>query len=122
MASMKLSASSKCVKYLMFIFNLAFVFKCCGVTNSSDWSVKIPNHELPVSCCSRQVGMIGSSTCNQTVPNVYKQGCLNTFQQYIKSHAVQLGGVGLGIATIQAVGIWFSIYLARSIRNSYESV
>ncbi|XP_015177461.1 PREDICTED: CD63 antigen-like [Polistes dominula] len=97
-------------------------FKCCGVINSTDWKAKFPDGELPMSCCSNKIGQIGSSACNITVDTVYKQGCEYTFGQYIKAHAVQLGGVGLGIAIVQAVGIWFSIYLARSIRNSYESV
>ncbi|KAF7405205.1 hypothetical protein HZH66_004111 [Vespula vulgaris] len=97
-------------------------FECCGVTNMTDWEILFDNSDLPMSCCRPQQGKIGISVCNITVNYVYPDGCLSKFQQYIKSHAVQLGGVALGIATIQVIGIWFSIYLARSIRNSYESV
>lgn len=67
----------------------------------TDWEIRFDNSDLPMSCCRPQQGKIGTSVCNITVNYVYPDGCLNKFQQYIKSHAVQLGGVGLGIATIQ---------------------
>ncbi|KAK2579292.1 hypothetical protein KPH14_008250 [Odynerus spinipes] len=97
-------------------------FKCCGVTNLTDWKAEFKTDDLPMSCCRPETGAIGHTICNSTSPNVYSDGCLYKFQYFIKSHAVQLGGVGLGIAFVQVAGIWFSIYLARSIRNSYETV
>lgn len=101
---------------------LQMEFECCGVKNRTDWMTALNTDDLPVSCCRHETGKIGNSTCNISSPNVYPNGCLYTFEQFIKSHAMQLGGVGLGIALIQVWGIWFSIYLARSIRNSYETV
>lgn len=97
-------------------------FKCCGVDNSTDWNAVFKSGDLPQSCCQLETGKFGTIVCNTTSPNVHPRGCLDEFQYSIKSHAIQLGGVGLGIAFIQGVGIWFSIYLARSIRNSYETV
>lgn len=101
-------------------------FKCCGVDNSTDWSGVFKTGDLPQSCCQLEtnkfIPVMDTTVCNTTSLNIHPRGCLDEFQYSIKSHAIQLGGVGLGIAFIQGVGIWFSIYLARSIRNSYETV
>ncbi|XP_043665835.1 uncharacterized protein LOC122628074 [Vespula pensylvanica] len=94
-------------------------FECCGVTNMTDWEIRFDNSDLPMSCCRPQQGKIGISVCNITVNYVYPDGCLNKFQQYIKSHAVQLGGVGLGIATIQLTGVMI-ISVGSTIYAVYE--
>ncbi|XP_047345514.1 uncharacterized protein LOC124947445 [Vespa velutina] len=94
-------------------------FQCCGVKNMSDWNIRFNNSDLPMSCCHFQQGKIGISICNTTQPNVYTDGCLLKFEQYIKSHAVQLGGVGLGIAAIQLTGVMI-ISVGSTIYAVYE--
>jgi len=96
-------------------------FECCGVQNTTDWLDKL-NNTVPMYCCSEVYGIANVSYCNVNSPNLFQEGCLIKFERFIGAHAVQLGGVGLGVAFVQAVGIWFAIYLARSIRNSYETV
>ncbi|XP_012277769.1 CD63 antigen [Orussus abietinus] len=94
-------------------------FHCCGVSNSSDWRSVFNNDTLPKTCCETDT----QEGINCTTANlIYKDGCRQVFVTFAKAHAVQLGGVGIGIACIQLIGIWFSIFLARSIRNSYETV
>ncbi|CAL7949242.1 unnamed protein product [Xylocopa violacea] len=173
---MELPLGSRCVKYLMFIFNLFFVFTtlllvvlgleigggisayilranassiiqekmkdamqmynrteaaanwnivqhdfhCCGTNGPSDWKDIFPNNTVPTSCCDVKMGV--NETCTVNSPTIHHDGCFQTFVSFIKSHYLQLGSVGLGIAFVQGLGIAFSIYLARSIKNSYESV
>lgn len=40
-------------------------------------------------------------SCNATTTNIYKNGCLGTFGDFIKAHAVSLGAAGLAIALFQ---------------------
>ncbi|XP_033231067.1 CD63 antigen-like [Belonocnema kinseyi] len=97
-------------------------FECCGINSSTDWNVPLNSTGLPISCCEVIPGQISESTCNSQSPNVFKKGCLPVLGDLISAHALQLGGVGIGIAFVQALGIWFSIFLARSIKNSYYTV
>ncbi|XP_003695433.1 LOW QUALITY PROTEIN: CD63 antigen [Apis florea] len=95
-------------------------FNCCGTKNASDWMNILS--ALPLSCCNIEMGAIGSVNCTLGSPKLHSQGCYSEFLSFINSHALQLGGVAIGIAFVQAIGIWFSVFLARSIRNSYETV
>lgn len=40
-------------------------------------------------------------TCNADTATLFKVGCLGTFGDYIKAHAVSLGAAGLAIAVFQ---------------------
>lgn len=40
-------------------------------------------------------------TCNLETPTIFKAGCLGTFGEFIKAHAVSLGATGLVIALFQ---------------------
>lgn len=98
-------------------------FDCCGVKNATDWIIILKTSEdIPVSCCAKSYGDIGKKLCNINSTDLHQDGCLSTFGNFIRGHAVQLGGVGIGVAFVQGVGVWFAIYLARSIKNSYETV
>ena len=76
-------------------------FECCGINKNEDWNKPLHYAGLPMSCCKTVVGAIGNSTCNANSTNLYQNGCLPAFGSFIKSHAVQLGGVGLGVAFVQ---------------------
>ena len=76
-------------------------FECCGINNNTDWNKPLNNTGLPMSCCKFVFGQVGNSSCNSQSPNVFPKGCLPAFGDFIKAHAVQLGGVGIGIAFVQ---------------------
>lgn len=95
---------------------LQYEFHCCGTNDASEWLNS--RRTLPESCCDE----LNTITCSIESPNRHEVGCYSSFLTFIAAHALQLGGVGIGIAVVQAIGIWFSSYLARSIRNSYETV
>ncbi|XP_043283345.1 tetraspanin-12-like [Venturia canescens] len=82
-------------------------FHCCGVDGAEDWVKHLVtnNSQVPMSCCLPQNGIIGEATCNVNSTNLYHAGCFTKFVSFIGGHAVQLGGVGLGIAFIQLTGV-----------------
>lgn len=94
-------------------------FECCGTTGPSEWTEVLGNDTLPATCCSSPSS---GSSCRVNSTNVYTVGCLPAVETFVKAHAVQLGGAGLGIAFVQAMGIWFSVFLAKSIKRSYENM
>lgn len=168
-------------------------FECCGVDNYTDWNGILSNHDLPLSCCPRKSGTVGSFYCNSfqglstnstetptvvttaattpastivtttastdpptttkkgtdnsdaqgkrrrrniivpldteivsTTPqssttSPYEIGCKSAFGDYIKKHAVQIGGCALGLAVLQILGIAFSCHLVRQLKNGYYS-
>ncbi|KAK7864770.1 hypothetical protein R5R35_012266 [Gryllus longicercus] len=98
-------------------------FECCGVKNASDWNVVFHNESLPTSCCFGLPGSVGGMNCTSTdVNNVHSEGCLVKMGEFITNNAVALGGVGIGIAVVQFLGIVLACCLARSIRQHYETV
>ncbi|KAG8041267.1 hypothetical protein G9C98_002255 [Cotesia typhae] len=100
--------------------NIQMNFTCCGARGPDDWLEH--NGTLPISCCPIPAGQMDHFSCNNQTKDVYRTGCVNKFGTYVKDHAIQLGEAGMGIAFVQAIGIWFSIHLARAIKLNYESV
>ncbi|XP_043283335.1 tetraspanin-6-like [Venturia canescens] len=98
-------------------------FHCCGVDGAEDWVKHLVtnNSEMPMSCCLPQNGIIGEATCNVNSTNLYHAGCLTKFVSFIGGHAVQLGGVGLGIAYIQIIGMCLVLYLRRIMKRLDET-
>uniref|UniRef100_A0A0B7B6P4 Tetraspanin n=1 Tax=Arion vulgaris TaxID=1028688 RepID=A0A0B7B6P4_9EUPU len=89
-------------------------FACCGANNSHDWT----NEHLPVpkSCCI-------STNCDPTIDKyIYTKGCANEFEDWLKEKVGIIGGVGIGLAFVQVIGIIFACCLARAIRKEYEVV
>lgn len=57
--------------------------------------------DIPASCCIDGAG-VEPKNCSLASAVVH-QGCYNKFLSFVKSHAMQLGGVGLGIAFVQVI-------------------
>lgn len=94
---------------------------CCGINGPTDW--KNNSLAIPDSCCSGQVIKEGVATsCTETSATLHHTGCLAEILKLFKGTAMLLGGVGLGIAIVQVLGVTFACCLARSIRNQYETV
>ncbi|KAL0107878.1 hypothetical protein PUN28_014862 [Cardiocondyla obscurior] len=83
--------------------------ECCGVQEPQDF-IKIIG-KIPPSCC----GDI-KDECNQQ--NVYKRGCAIVLEDLFKSALTVLGGVAVGIAAAELIGIVFALCLANSIKNA----
>lgn len=90
-------------------------FKCCGVHKTDEWNSK--NGTLPNSCCDDT-----KKACTGKSGDLHNKPCLEAFTKYVQANIVKIGGVGLGLAFIQIVGIIFACCLARAIRKEYEVV
>ncbi|KAK6166602.1 hypothetical protein SNE40_023255 [Patella caerulea] len=88
-------------------------FECCGVMDKNDWKGNIPN-----SCCPEDT--LINNKCPPT--KVYEEGCDAKFISWIQDKILIIGGIGIGLAFVQIVGICFSCCLARAIRKEYEVV
>ncbi|XP_013773356.1 CD63 antigen-like [Limulus polyphemus] len=81
--------------------------KCCGAVNASDWSHQYPDGNLPPSCCDAK-----AENCTISDDNWHKQGCIEALKDFLEDKVYILGGVGVGIAFIQLLGITFACCLA----------
>ncbi|XP_011253838.2 CD63 antigen [Camponotus floridanus] len=103
--------------------NLQRDFDCCGTNNASDWlKLDKPLPGIPMSCCYATVGAVGISNCTLESTGLHHKGCMQEFADFAKKHAAKIVGVGLTLGVIQLIGIFLSSYLAKSIRNSYETM
>jgi len=95
-------------------------FKCCGVHNASDWLTW--NMTIPHSCCKKeiQVSVPDNTTCPIDV--AYKDGCLQSFEDAIRSAYGPLGGVAITVAIVQLLGIVFACCLAYAVKKEYQVV
>lgn len=87
-------------------------FHCCGVKTSAEWK-KFNQTYFPESCCEKE------KPCKT---DIYSDPCLDKFTEFVKENIMKIGGVGIGLAFIQIVGIIFACCLARAIRKEYEIV
>jgi len=101
--------------------NLQRDFECCGTINATDWT-NVTDPSLPMSCCDDTIGAVGRSNCTLMSPNLHDIGCMDAFVNFAEKHAAKIAGVGIGLAAVQLIGILLSSYLAKSIKNCYESM
>jgi CD63 antigen len=83
--------------------------ECCGVDGPSDFS-RLP-HAIPGSCCGKK----NNEICDPVY--AYKNGCADSLKDLFNSALKVLGGVALGIAAAELIGIIFALCLANSIKN-----
>lgn len=89
---------------------------CCGgQKGAKSWMDAIG--KIPDSCCKNL-----KEGQNCTLDSAYKDSCYDTLEAAFKANGAILGGVGIGIAIIELLGIIFACNLASSIRKDYESV
>lgn len=89
---------------------------CCGAEQAKDWYNVYKNQTLPDTCCPSM------NPCEVGNKEHYEVGCLTVLQTKVEEFAVILGGVIIGVACIQLIGVIFACCLAKSIRREYESV
>lgn len=111
-------------KEIEFVWdNLQRDFDCCGTVNASDWlRLEKPLSGIPMSCCDETVGAVGMTNCTLESPKLHHTGCMDAFAHFAEKHAAKIAGVGLSLGAIQLIGIFLSSYLAKSIRNSYQTM
>lgn len=87
--------------------------ECCGIDGPDDYRKINHNGTIPWSCCGKEEGGFCTSA-----DKIYGQGCLSQIQQFLVYAGKALGGIALGIAGVELIGIIFALCLANSIKNS----
>lgn len=116
-------------------------FSCCGGVTYTDWSQNMyfncvddnPSRErcsVPFSCCiaSKEKEVI-NTMCGQGMQvleynvagnHIYTNGCIDKLVNWIHSNLFLLGGIALGLAIPQLVGILLSQVLINQIKDQIE--
>lgn len=98
-------------------------FKCCGMVIGQDQSYEIwqkknhhfnGNEKVPESCCmNKEPSQLRACQSNPQQPShgVYTQDCYMQMKDFVKNHALILGGIGIGISCVLIVGMMLSCAL-----------
>jgi len=98
--------------------------KCCGASGPTDWSnsawyksgTGITRPWVPTSCC-----VTFSATCNTDrtfgSAKYFQLGCVAEGKKFAKNTLWLIGGVGVGIAVVELLGIVFSLLLCKSYKD-----
>ncbi|XP_040031304.1 tetraspanin-33 isoform X1 [Gasterosteus aculeatus] len=114
-------------------------FGCCGAVTYTDWSQNMyfnctqdnPSNErcsVPFSCCnlSEDKQVVINTMCGagmqhleyiEAGDHIYTNGCIDKLVNWIHSNMFLLGGVALGLAIPQLVGILLSQILINQIKD-----
>jgi len=92
-------------------------FKCCGVNGYKDWTNQTTMANPPESCCKKP-----TAKCSENVADIYTDGCIDGFKNWVEHNVYILAGVGVGLAFVQVIGMIFACCLARAIKGEYEVV
>lgn len=84
--------------------NVQKMFKCCGVTNKTDWYV-VMNSTLPLSCCS--TGMITGGHCEDG----WTEPCYQKARQWLLDNISSVLVFGLCIGIVQILALVFSLLM-----------
>lgn len=91
---------------------------CCGVNNYTDYG---PVTNIPASCCPDDTADHKANTCPD-LKAVYTAGCFGKMLDAMKNAIGVIGGVAIGIAVVELIGVMFSWCLASAIKKEYEGV
>lgn len=84
---------------------------CCGVDGPTSTYQSL---NLPASCCG------GQSSCNFI--NANKDGCKQKIEEFLIKNGKIVGGVAIGVALVELLGVWFALGLAGAIKKAERSV
>jgi len=104
--------------------------KCCGSTGpaswrDSQWYDSRPANsttEVPKSCCKNK-----SNGCNENIKItntstvIYTSGCIAEGKRFAKDNLWLIGGVGVGIAVVELLGIFFAMCLCCAFKNESDN-
>lgn len=90
--------------------------QCCGAKGFEDW-LNSTVTAVPDSCCKTDTKGCGADTSED---NIFTKGCLNVFEDQFVGNIGLVGGIALGVAFIQFLGVIFSCCLGKKIRNGHS--
>ncbi|KAM9705197.1 tetraspanin-33 [Menidia menidia] len=116
-------------------------FACCGAVTYADWSQNLyfncsssnPSRErcsVPFSCCLTSTDQkVINTMCGHGMQeleyleagkHIHTNGCIDKLVNWIHSNLFMLGGVALGLAIPQLVGMFLSQVLINQIKDQIE--
>ncbi|KAK6166601.1 hypothetical protein SNE40_023254 [Patella caerulea] len=96
-------------------------FECCGVDNYTEWYDILTPKLVPKSCCKEEESAECANrtqTLNET--DFYTRDCVEGFVGWLEQEIGLVGGVGIGLAFVEVVGIILACCLAIAIRKEYK--
>lgn len=95
--------------------------KCCGITGPGDWAGSkwkngTANKNVPDSCCKTETAGCGK-VLTYSDSTIHQDGCVEQGKQYVKDNLWLIGGVGVGIAVVELLGVVFSLCLCKAYRE-----
>lgn len=87
---------------------------CCGSANYTNW-FQYTQESVPDSCC--KVDTKGCGGKGFPVDSIYTRGCLVEFEDKFIGNMGVVGGIALGVAFAQFLGVVFSCCLGNRIRK-----
>ncbi|XP_070564073.1 tetraspanin-18-like [Ptychodera flava] len=124
--------------YTQAIDAIQITFDCCGTNYYTDWKNtnwyemhKNTSKEFPQSCClirgkdkiikrGEIPEPVNATVCfNGNYPNQFmsSEGCYPKIYRQFNNNIWIIGGVGMGIAVLQLLGIVFAICLLRNLKD-----
>lgn len=99
-------------------------FKCCGANGTKSFAGN--KNAAKVACGgAKNITVAGVATCHEGGKcggELHADGCDAGFIKFVKRNLMTIGGVAIGIAFIQLIGIIFACFLMRAIKGEYEVV
>jgi len=99
-------------------------FKCCGIESYKDWGEVDKFNKTgatPDSCCKEQTDKCGNDALNDP-SNINKEGCRDAFKGKLKDNALIIGGIAIGFALAQVIGVIVSCCLSKNMKNQNQHV
>ncbi|XP_076328839.1 CD151 antigen-like isoform X2 [Tachypleus tridentatus] len=98
-------------------------FECCGMLSGEDTShqpykiwmdmnhnFKMTGPQVPSSCCKSKA-LISQCQRNPSKDTTWIKGCYEELKEFVKRHAIIVGGIGIGISCVLILGMVFSCAL-----------
>lgn len=94
--------------------------KCCGKSGPEDYDFKVGN--ITRSICGPAGNGVDSCHMGKDCIKglLYHAGCKKIVVAFVKKNMYVLGGVAVGVAFIQVVGVVLACCLMRAIKRDYE--
>jgi CD63 antigen len=91
--------------------------KCCGVNDYSNYwnsskacSDLYKPPQLPASCCANN-----DPNCAADSKQLYQPGCATKIVKQVEDHMYLIGGIAIGFAFVQLLGIALACYLGKTL-------
>jgi len=94
--------------------------KCCGKTSAEDYKTSVHRCRAVHNTTHVVNGVASCHEGRQCIAPLYPGGCKQKFVYFVKKNLYVIGGVAVGVAFVQVVGVVLACCLMRAIKHDYE--